>query len=206
MSLSIRGRSPGKTSEQGTPLHRPSRGNRAAMTTRTSRRTQGKTMHSRTVLSLAVLGVAVSACGCGSTGVVTRGQDAHAEAPGQFQSSRSALATAHDHVSGQHTTFHTQDEAMQGQYQQAGCPPGGGVGHCPPQGFGGACPHGVRGGCRSCGNGGAPDWYPKHHRTFSYSVPNDLSYPAQSGAGAVGGAVVYPYYTHKGPSDFFRQK
>ena len=169
-------------------------------------KSQGKTMHSRTIFSWALLCVAGTACGCGSAGMITRGQDAHAPAPGQFQSSRHPVAALQDHVSGQHTTFHSYDNSgMAGQYQQASCPPGGGAGSCPPQSYGGTCPHGVHGGgCQSCGNG--PDWYPKHHRTYSYSVPNDLSYPAQSGAGAVGGAVVYPYYTHKGPSDFFRQK
>jgi len=165
-------------------------------------------MHSRTIFSWALLSVACTACGCGSTGMVTRGQDAHAPAPGQFQTHRNPAGAVRDHIYGQHTSYHTDGNGMMDHLHQASCPPGGGAGSCPPQGYGGACPHGVQGGgCRTCGShGGAPDCYPKHHRTYSYSVPNDLTYPAQSGAGAVGGAVVYPYYTHKGPSDFFRQK
>ena len=171
-------------------------------------------MPARTIYSWAILSVAFTACGCGSTGVVTRGQDghapAHAPAPSQFQTARGPIDQAHDHISGQHTTYYTDGNGMMDQYRQANCQRNGGNcppqgNYCPPQGFGGACPHGIQGGCRGCNTAGgrAPDWYPQHHKTYSYSVPNDLSYPAQN---AVGGAVVYPYYTHKGPSDFFRQK
>ncbi len=57
-----------------------------------------------------------------------------------------------------------------------------------------------------------PDWarnpadcpenyhWPKHHHTFDYRQPKNLSYPPQNQPAA---AVVYPYYTCKGPSDFF---
>ncbi len=156
-------------------------------------------MPARKIYSWAILGVAVTACGCGSTGMVTRGQDAHAPAPGQFQAYRSPAGQVHDHISGQQTSYYTDGHGMVDQLQQANCRQDGG--YCPPQAGGGMCPHGLHGGCRTCGR--APDWYPRHHKTYSYSVPSDLSYPAQN---AVGGAVVYPYYTHKGPSDFFRQK
>jgi len=43
--------------------------------------------------------------------------------------------------------------------------------------------------------------YPEHHFSYSYSRPNNLSYPPPQ---VPGGAIVYPYYTLKGPSDFFR--
>ena len=137
-------------------------------------------MPARTMFTWAILSVALTACGCGSTGVVTRAQNAHA--PG------------HD----QHTSYYTDDSGS--QEQGAYCPSDETL-----HGYDGICPHGVRGGCPSCGPGcgRCPDWTPTHHKTYSYSVPRDLSYPEQN---AVGGAVVYPYYTHKGPSDFFRQK
>ncbi|WP_417851471.1 hypothetical protein [Thalassoglobus sp.] len=44
--------------------------------------------------------------------------------------------------------------------------------------------------------------YPRHNYTYGYQRPKHLVYPQQN---ATGGAVVYPYYTHKGPSDFFRK-
>lgn len=41
---------------------------------------------------------------------------------------------------------------------------------------------------------------PHHYHTYAYKEPRNLSYPAP---GQTGGVVVYPYYTHKGPDDFF---
>jgi hypothetical protein len=83
-------------------------------------------------------------------------------------------------------------------YDGTGCP----TGQC------GTCPHGYPingtdfacGGCPFCG----ADYIhcqPHHFHSFSYHVPRNLSWPSPN---AIGGAVVYPYYTHKGPSDFFR--
>ena len=72
-------------------------------------------------------------------------------------------------------------------------PAGAGPMNCPP------ChnhPHGAE--CPLC----APDnfWTPTHHHTYDYKQPRDLVYPPQNQPAA---AVVYPYYTLKGPSDFF---
>lgn len=56
------------------------------------------------------------------------------------------------------------------------------------------------GGCPYCG----ADFVrhaPTHYHTYSYKRPNDLVYPSPN---SVGGAVVYSYYTLRGPSDFFR--
>ncbi len=41
---------------------------------------------------------------------------------------------------------------------------------------------------------------PTHHHTFDYRQPKNLTYPPQN---QPAGVVVYPYYTCKGPSDFF---
>ncbi len=48
----------------------------------------------------------------------------------------------------------------------------------------------------------APDNFhaPTHHHTYDYRQPQNLVYPPQN---QPAGTVVYPYYTHKGPSDFF---
>jgi hypothetical protein len=77
-------------------------------------------------------------------------------------------------------------------YGDANCPPEG-YGYCPP-GYG-RCPHGHA--HHLCRTGLCQDKF-----SYGYQVPNDLVYPP---AGAIGGAVVYPYYTLRGPSDFFRQ-
>ena len=64
------------------------------------------------------------------------------------------------------------------------------------------CPgagYGCRGG--ACGPNGCGVQCVRNHHSYRVEQPKNLSYPAQN---AVGGAVVYPYYTHKGPSDFFR--
>ncbi len=48
----------------------------------------------------------------------------------------------------------------------------------------------------ACGYG----LYPKHHHTVKYCPPEGLQYPPANQPPAV---VQYPYYTVKGPSDFF---
>ena len=49
-----------------------------------------------------------------------------------------------------------------------------------------------------------PGWYPRHHHTYFYDVPDDgeFVYPPADQPPAV---VQYPYYTVRGPSDFFLQ-
>ncbi len=89
------------------------------------------------------------------------------------------------------------DDGYQEAYADGGyCPPGRGMYPAI------VCPRGG-GYCRpGCGCGNQFDWYPRHHLSHSYTTPRNLSYPTQ---GAPSGAVVYPYYTLKGPGDFFRQ-
>lgn len=84
---------------------------------------------------------------------------------------------------------------------QQGCPTcaiDGGAG-----GYGGpyAGNGGYGGGPGGPGNPGGPnDWYPTHRHHFHYTPPKNLVYPAQNQPTAM---VQYPYYTNKGPSDFF---
>lgn len=79
----------------------------------------------------------------------------------------------------------------------ANCPPAYGDPNCPPAYGQQACPPGYGHGQGDCNTGIGQDKF-----SYAYKVPNDLVYPP---AGGVGGSVVYPYYTHRGPSDFFRQ-
>ncbi len=68
-------------------------------------------------------------------------------------------------------------------------------GDCPDNGQG-DCQHGS---CYShfpCGN----YQYPTHVHSFSYYPPKDLVYPQPNTPAAV---IQYPYYTVKGPDDFF---
>lgn len=74
-----------------------------------------------------------------------------------------------------------------GDGQGQGCPACNGGLDCPD----GGCPH--------CGCGcdhGCPD----HYHTYSYKWPKNLVYPQPV---LPAGMVQYPYYTLKGPSDFF---
>lgn len=48
----------------------------------------------------------------------------------------------------------------------------------------------------------ADHWRPTHHHTWEYEAPKGLVYPPQNQPPAV---YQYPYYTVKGPSDFFWQ-
>ena len=82
---------------------------------------------------------------------------------------------------------------MGGHMIGGGCGPGG----CGPHGCTGHC-----GGC--CGN---LPCHPVHRNFYTYDVPRDghfggreLLYPPQNQQPAV---VQYPYYTLRGPTDFF---
>lgn len=104
-----------------------------------------------------------------------------------------------------------------GQYGQP-CPPEGyGGGYCPPgqpcpPGYGHACPHGYGHGCpHGCPClDNCPMLYPGFGDRHAYSV-KDIGTPvypagtgpALTGPGTPGAIVQYPYYTTKGPDDFF---
>lgn len=105
------------------------------------------------------------------------------------------IRPVHDFVHthpGHNTTRHAEPTIYPQpmNYQQA-CPPNG-YGNCPPYGGSGYGP----------GHMGGPGCFQGVHHNHSYQVrrPDNLSYPP---AGMPGGVIVYPYYTHKGPDDFF---
>ncbi len=78
-----------------------------------------------------------------------------------------------------------------GNFDQQPCPTGpyAGFSNCPPQYQEQCWDHGGR---RHRGI--------YNYHTYSYHEPKGLVYPAPN---QPGGVVTYPYYTHKGPSDFF---
>ncbi len=105
------------------------------------------------------------------------------------------MRPVHDFVHtypGYNTTRHAEPTVYPQQVGYNSCPPYGGS--CPPYGYGGSCP--PYGG--QCSNG----CFQGIHHNHSYQIrrPNDLSYPQPN---MPGGVTVYPYYTHKGPDDFF---
>lgn len=67
----------------------------------------------------------------------------------------------------------------------------GGSGGCPHCQYGNSCPPS---GCKHCKS------HPKHYTTYDFKWPENLVYPQY---GAPAAAVQYPYYTFRGPTDFF---
>lgn len=69
---------------------------------------------------------------------------------------------------------------------------------CPECNYGQSCP---AGGCRRCGHGcGYRCGIPQHYQTYQFDWPQNMVYPQQ---GVPTGLVQYPYYTLRGPTDFF---
>ena len=76
-----------------------------------------------------------------------------------------------------------------------------GGGNCYECNSGQNCP---AGGCPRCGRGCLNHHgFPQHYQTYQYNWPQNMVYP-QTGAPA--GMVQYPYYTLRGPTDFFMDK
>ena len=81
---------------------------------------------------------------------------------------------------------------------------GGGAAGCPACNGGMSCP---AGGCQHCGYGCGCQACPDHYATYSYNGhfghggwPRNLVYPSPV---VPAGMVQYPYYTLRGPTDFF---
>ncbi len=105
-----------------------------------------------------------------------------------------------------HTTVRGQNPLLDGPqtaWADAAAHPhasDGSAGTCPNGYCGNGCPDGwcdpCTAGCRGYG------WRPHHHHTFRYRQPRNLVYPPNPTPAAI---VQYPYYTVKGPDDFFLQ-
>lgn len=116
----------------------------------------------------------------------------------------------HNHMHGTERTFHAEPTITPAGFRHhhggcptAGCPTAGcPTGNCPTGHYG---HHGYggwdNGYCHSC-RGHCHKGCIRHYQTYSVSRPNDLSYPAQN---QPGGVTSYPYYTFKGPDDFFKK-
>jgi len=64
-----------------------------------------------------------------------------------------------------------------------------------------SCP---QGGCQRCGRGcGYRNGAPQHYQTYQYNWPQSQVYPQH---GVPSGIIQYPYYTLRGPTDFFMEK
>lgn len=131
--------------------------------------------------------LAAGACGCTSMGTTVRAQNPDMQNIHHHPSHAQPLHAVSDHLQDSYHEHHNTDTTY---YHGASAmsPPAG-------AGYEGAyCPPGN-------GYGGGHDFGIHHGFSYSYQRPNDLVYPSSG----FGGTVVYPYYTHRGPSDFFRK-
>lgn len=189
-------------------------------------------MNTRVCLGLALCGLLAGvSTGCSSTPMVARGQDALPEPfvrPASYGAQPELSEVVHDTVHNTRINYYNvpQNNPYQpvpanwhlpahtvpaGSHSQtASCPPHADCPHCKGHPANGST-------CPFCQNGGWGDPthglvhgavnhlrgpYPKHHFTYAYKRPHNLQYPPPQ---VPGGVIVYPYYTLKGPSDFFRK-
>lgn len=96
-----------------------------------------------------------------------------------------------------------QEPWAAGAVMSDGCPmcqsatgPGGQMIHAPNCD---RCPQGQRGQRGHNGHLNLP-FHPVHRNFHTYSAPQNLMYPPENSAPAM---YQYPYYTHRGPTDFF---
>ena len=170
-------------------------------------------------LGLAAAAAMLVAVGCAQTPGTVRGQSPVVEdgpligsAPGYGQHSH-PIAKHHDykvfrfhrdHNFGyeeawydgkeQYYPHHTKQVYDVGGGPGVGCPACNGGSSCPP----GGCSHCGFGCCKhGCFHGnGCPD----HYATYKYKWPQNLVYPQPT---LPAGVIQYPYYTLRGPTDFF---
>lgn len=132
-------------------------------------------MKSQWMLGVLVVGM-MAIVGCQSNHAVVRGQNPGAHAPGG-----SGPMGPHGPMGAMPAPMYYDGPASG---NMASCPPG----QCAPEWARNPsdCPENYH--------------FPKHHHTFDYRQPKNLTYPSQNQPAAT---VTYPYYTCKGPSDFF---
>jgi len=172
-------------------------------------------MNRRTRWGMAAgLAVCMTAIGCANAGHTIRAQSpssaqpaAPAEAPlGPFIGSAPGYA---EHATSHHKDFktlphfHDSNFGFEGGYyagpegyytypRNYAYTYGDNAGGCPYCQNGTACPPD---GCPDCGHG-----CPHHHMTYQYKWPENLVYPAPV---MPAGMIQWPYYTLRGPTDFF---
>lgn len=86
-------------------------------------------------------------------------------------------------------SFASYGGPMEQGYSVQGCPNG-------------ACQQGYGGQCNHCNNGTGCNlpFHPVHRNFHTYHAPQNLMYPPENAAPAL---YQYPYYTLRGPTDFF---
>lgn len=163
-------------------------------------------------------GVALlAATGCAQTQQsIVRGQSPVVHAGGEFDGPVIGSAPGygeHSHASSKHHDFKILDNhhsAMYGfddgaydcreqcyaNHHKRVYDVGGSSMGCPACNGGMNCP---AGGCPHCGCG-CDHGCPRHYHTYQYKWPQNLVYPPPV---VPAGMVQYPYYTLRGPSDFF---
>ncbi|QDT93254.1 hypothetical protein [Gimesia algae] len=125
--------------------------------------------------------------GCSNSQVI-RGQSADGEFLMQQQAKMAKYQQAmHKQYAGQQPPIQQMRHRQQGG---AYCPPGNGGAYCPPGAGGWKTGH---------KNTYHQNKRPRNYQTYKY-VPPAAVYPQQN---QPLGIVQYPYYTHKGPDDFF---
>lgn len=145
-------------------------------------------------LMLAAALLAAATSGCTSLGTTVRSQSPNFSPtyanPYHHPSHAQPVGALSDHMQDVYHEHHNTDTTYYHGGSVMANPDGA---YCPPQGGyqGGYCPPGT--------SGGPHDFGIHHGYSYSYNRPNDLVYPTSQ----VGGMIVYPYYTHRGPSDFF---
>lgn len=172
-------------------------------------------MRLRSGVALAALFALSFSVGCSMTNPTVRGQAPDnsgpivGSAPGYGDLQKSPYMGRHDHHDfkayngfrdhnfGYDGGFYAGPD---GYYTDRNTPytvggPGAGAG-CPHCQFGNACP---ADGCQHCGHG-CLHKFPHHYQTYQYDWPQNQVYPTQ---GVPSGVVQYPYYTLRGPTDFF---
>jgi hypothetical protein len=88
--------------------------------------------------------------------------------------------------------YYTGPEGYYTEHRKHSYSYGGMNGGCPHCQYGMACPPA---GCPECGH-----TCPQHHNTYEYHWPKNLVYPSPV---VPAGMVQWPYYTLRGPTDFF---
>lgn len=162
-------------------------------------------MQARTAWTLAACLFGSAMVGCSASPGIIR-----AQSPSEGTAGQTAVINAAAYSDGSPAQYQqvglSSFQNISHGYEQS-CSPGGG---CPPGGYcgpNGDCNDDCHEGCLGC-ECCRKDWYPTHYHKFTYAIPwngwaispSQLSYPPQNQPAAV---VQYPYYTVRGPTDFF---
>ncbi len=141
-------------------------------------------MFARTTMILLSGAIGLTLTGCSATSPTMRAQSPNAS----FASYGSPMEGGWDSCDA---------GGMSCDCQSGACPPGA---MCPPGA--GACPTGSCRGGKCHGQCLNLPFHPVHRNFHSYQVPRGLSYPQDDAPPA---SYQYPYYTTRGPTDFFME-